>query len=61
MFTLSDFMMTGVAVTFTCATAMCVIKPKTWGESQTKCVLNFFCDYFLTIPCSVPSSGAAYT
>ncbi|KAI5832263.1 hypothetical protein K523DRAFT_149979 [Schizophyllum commune Tattone D] len=35
MFTLSDFMMTGVAVTFTCATAMCVIKPKTWGESQT--------------------------
>ena len=40
MFTLSDFMMTGVAVTFTCATAMCVIKPKTWGESQTKCVLT---------------------
>ncbi|KAL1743013.1 hypothetical protein HDZ31DRAFT_2487, partial [Schizophyllum fasciatum] len=35
LFTLSDFMMTGIAVTFTCATAMCVIKPKTWGESQT--------------------------
>lgn len=35
LFTLSDFVMTGVAVTFTCATAICVIKPKTWAESQT--------------------------